>query len=148
MDLSGIQCAYILGGFEESWDYVGKQRMTTYTNLPKGGYVFKVCSINAEGVWTENTRLLDIEVLPSFWETPFTYLPCVLFVLPTIIMAVCVLPTTYRLKHEVSIGQQMANMKLRFFMGISHELHTPLVLTSDLVEYVSSNKRLPTDVHK
>lgn len=61
-----IQYAYILEGFEKSWNNVGKQRMATYTNLPKGHYVFKVRSTNAEGVWTENTRLLDIEVLPSF----------------------------------------------------------------------------------
>ena len=33
---AGIQYAYILEGFEKSWNYVGKQRTATYTNLPKG----------------------------------------------------------------------------------------------------------------
>lgn len=63
---AGIQYAYILEGFEKSWNYVGKQRTATYTNLPKGHYVFKVRATNADGVWTDNMRLLDIEVLPSF----------------------------------------------------------------------------------
>lgn len=122
--------------------------MATYTNLPKGDYVFKVRSTNAEGVWTENTRLLDIEVLPSFWETPFAYFLYVLFVLLIIVTAVYILFTIYRLKHEVSVEQQMTNMKLRFFTDISHELRTPLTLISGPVEYVLSNKRLPADIRE
>ena len=122
--------------------------MATYTNLPKGDYVFKVRSTNAEGVWTENTRLLDIEVLPSFWETPFAYFLYVLFVLLIIVTAVYIFFTIYRLKHEVSVEQQMTNMKLRFFTDISHELRTPLTLISGPVEYVLSNKRLPADVRE
>ena len=113
-----------------------------------GDYVFKVRSTNAEGVWTENTRLLDIEVLPSFWETPFAYFLYVLFVLLIIVTAVYILFTIYRLKHEVSVEQQMTNMKLRFFTDISHELRTPLTLISGPVEYVLSNKRLPADVRE
>ena len=116
--------------------------------MPKGDYVFKVRSTNAEGVWTENTRLLDIEVLPSFWETPFAYFLYVLFVLLIIVTAVYILFTIYRLKHEVSVEQQMTNMKLRFFTDISHELRTPLTLISGPVEYVLSNKRLPADVRE
>lgn len=67
---SEIQYAYILEGFEKAWNYVGKQRTATYTNLPKGHYLFKVRSTNADGVWTENTRVLGIEVLPSFGKLP------------------------------------------------------------------------------
>ena len=143
-----IQYAYILEGFEKSWNNVGKQRMATYTNLPKGHYVFKVRSTNAEGVWTENTRLLDIEVLPSFWETPFAYFLYVLFVVLIIVTAVYILFTIYRLKHEVSVEQQMTNMKLRFFTDISHELRTPLTLISGPVEYVLNNAQLPEDARE
>ncbi len=145
---SEIQYAYILEGFEKAWNYVGKQRMATYTNLPKGHYVFKVRSTNAEGIWTENTRLLDIEVLPSFWETPFAYFLYVLFVLLIIVTAVYILFTIYRLKHEVSVEQQMTNMKLRFFTDISHELRTPLTLISGPVEYVLANTQLPADARE
>ena len=145
---SEIQYAYILEGFEKTWNYVGRQRMATYTNLPKGHYVFKVRSTNAEGIWTENTRLLDIEVLPSFWETPFAYFLYVLFVLLIIITAVYILFTIYRLKHEVSVEQQMTNMKLRFFTDISHELRTPLTLISGPVEYVLENTQLPADARE
>lgn len=143
-----IQYAYILEGFEKAWNYVGKQRTATYTNLPKGHYVFKVRSTNADGVWTENTRTLDIEVLPSFWETPFAYFLYVLFVLLVIITAVYILFTIYRLKHKVSMEQQMTDMKLRFFTDISHELRTPLTLISGPVEYVLENTPLPDDARE
>ena len=145
---SEIQYAYILDGFEKAWNYVGKQRMATYTNLPKGHYVFKVRSTNADGVWTENTRLLDIEVLPSFWETPFAYFLYVLFILLIIVTAVYILFTIYRLKHRVHMEQQMTDMKLRFFTDISHELRTPLTLISGPVEYVLANTPLPADARE
>ncbi|MEL5893812.1 two-component regulator propeller domain-containing protein [Bacteroides sp. GD17] len=145
---SEIQYAYILEGFEKAWNYVGKQRTATYTNLPKGNYVFKVRSTNADGIWTENTRALDIEVLPSFWETPFAYFLYFLFVLLIIVTAVYILFTIYRLKHKVSMEQQMTDMKLRFFTDISHELRTPLTLISGPVEYVLENTPLPDDARE
>ena len=142
---SDIQYAYMLDGFEKNWNYVGKQRMATYTNLPKGHYVFKVRSTNADGVWTDNMRSLDIEVLPSFWETPFAYFLYVFFFLLIIVTAVYILFTIYRLKHKVVMEQQLTNMKLRFFTDISHELRTPLTLISGPLEYVLENTALPAD---
>ena len=145
---SDIQYAYMLDGFEKNWNYVGKQRMATYTNLPKGHYVFKVRSTNADGVWTDNMRSLDIEVLPSFWETPFAYFLYVFFFLLIIVTAVYILFTIYRLKHKVVMEQQLTNMKLRFFTDISHELRTPLTLISGPLEYVLENTALPADARE
>ena len=122
--------------------------MATYTNLPKGHYVFKVRSTNSDGIWTENTRTLDIEILPSFWETPFAYFLYVLFFIMIIVAAVYILFTIYRLKHEVSVEQQMTDMKLRFFTDISHELRTPLTLISGPVEYILGNTKLPDDARE
>ena len=143
-----IQYAYILEGFEKNWNYVGKQRMVTYTNLPQGDYVFKVRSTNSDGQWTDNVRSLPITVLPSFWETPWAYFFYVLFVLLFIVAAVYILFTIYRLKHKVVMEQQLTNMKLRFFTDISHELRTPLTLISGPVEYVLTNKNLPTEARE
>ena len=147
-DPSEIRYAYILEGFEEAWNYVDKQRMAIYTNLPKGHYTFKVRSTNADGVWVDNTRTLFIEVMPSFWETPYAYCLYVLVILAVIISAVYILFTIYRLKHQVAMEQQMTNMKLRFFTDISHELRTPLTLISGPLGYVLANKKLPADARE
>ena len=143
-----IQYAYILDGFEQEWTLADKQRTAIYTNLPKGKYTFKVRSTNSDGVWVENTRFLPIEVLPSFWETPLAYLLYVLFVLIIIFLAVYFLFLIYRLKHEVSVEQQVSDIKLRFFTNISHELRTPLTLISGPVEHVLKNSDLPKDARE
>lgn len=141
-----IQYAYMLDGFESNWNYVGKQRMATYTNLPKGEYVFKVKSTNADGVWTDNIRTLRITVLPSFWETPWAYLLYVLALLLVVFIAVYILSTIYRLKHRVAMEHQLTDMKLRFFTDISHELRTPLTLISAPLEYIMGRKELSHEV--
>lgn len=145
---SDIQYAYILEGFEKTWNYVGKQRAATYTNLPKGNYVFKVRSTNADGVWHDNVRTMEIEILPSFWETPFAYFLYLLFIVLFIVTAVYILFTIYRLKHEVSVEQQLTDMKLRFFTDISHELRTPLTLISGPVEYLLESVSLPREARE
>ena len=126
-----IQYAYILDGFEKQWTFADKQRSVTYTNLPKGEYVLRVRSTNSDGVWVDNERILNIVILPSFWETPVAYVLYVLFILIIILVAVYILFTIYRLKHEVSVEQQISDIKLRFLTNISHELRTPLTLIAD-----------------
>ena len=59
-----IRYAYRLRGFDKEWNYVDRQRTATYTNLPKGDYVFQVKSTNSDGVWVENERSLRITIQP------------------------------------------------------------------------------------
>ena len=143
-----IQYAYILEGFDKEWTYVDKQRTATYTNLPKGDYVFRVKSTNSDGVWVNNERSIKITILPSFWETPWAYMLYFIFILALILIAVYILFTIYRLKNEVSVEQQVSDIKLRFFTDISHELRTPLTLISGPVEFVLKNSKLPEDARE
>ncbi|MDL2304390.1 response regulator [Bacteroides sp. OttesenSCG-928-D19] len=143
-----IKYAYMLEGFEEHWAYVEGQRVATYTNLPKGDYLFKVKSTNSDGVWVDNVRTLPITIRPSFWETPFAYFLYVLAVMLFIFIAVYILFTIFRLKHKVSVEQQISDIKLRFFTDISHELRTPLTLISGPVEHVLEEKELPDRVRE
>lgn len=145
---SDIQYAYILDGFEKNWNYVGKQRMTTYTNLPKGDYVFKVRSTNSDGVWIDNTRKLNIRILPSFWETTLAYFIYVLILLLVVFTAVYILSTIYRLKHKVVMEHQLTDLKLRFFTDISHELRTPLTLITAPLENILEEKELPNGIRE
>lgn len=145
---SVIQYAYILDGFEKNWNYVGKQRMATYTNLPKGDYVFKVRSTNSDGVWIDNTRKLNIRILPSFWETTLAYFIYVLILLLVVFTAVYILSTIYRLKHKVVMEHQLTDLKLRFFTDISHELRTPLTLITAPLENILEEKELPNGIRE
>lgn len=143
-----ISYAYKLVGFEDNWNYVGKRRIATYTNLPKGEYQFVVKSANSDDVWTENERSIRIRVLPSFWETPWAILIYILALLTVIWLAVYILFTFYRLKDEVTMEQKLSDLKLRFFTNISHELRTPLTLIAGPIEHILNTATLSEEVHE
>jgi signal transduction histidine kinase/DNA-binding response OmpR family regulator/ligand-binding sensor domain-containing protein len=137
-----IQYAYKLDGFEKDWNYVHDQRFATYTNLPKGKYVFRVKSTNAEGVWVENERSIVIVKQPSFWESYWGYLFYFIMFLGLAALAVYILSTIFRLKTNVEVEQRITNLKLRFFTDISHELRTPLTLIASPIENVLRTETL------
>jgi len=137
-----IQYAYKLDGFENDWNYVHDQRFATYTNLPKGKYVFRVKSTNAEGVWVENERSIVIIKEPSFWESNWGYLFYFIVFIGLAALAVYILSTIFRLKTDVEVEHRITNLKLRFFTDISHELRTPLTLISSPIENLLRTEQL------
>jgi signal transduction histidine kinase len=61
---------YRLEGFDEDWIEVGSAgRLVTYTNLAPSTYVFRVSAANADGVWNEAGRAIEIIVTPPWWAT-------------------------------------------------------------------------------
>lgn len=137
-----IQYAYKLDGFEKDWNYVHDQRIATYTNLPKGKYVFRVKSTNAEGVWVENERSLVIIKQPSFWESYWGVFIFISSFVLLLLLVMYVLYVIFRLKSNVEVEHRITNMKLRFFTDISHELRTPLTLIASPVEHILQNESL------
>ncbi len=131
-----IKYAYMLEGFDDGWNYVGEQRIATYTNLPRGKYIFRIKSTNGAGVWVDNERQLAITVKSAFWETPYAYLLYSLLFIVILLGGAYTLFVIYRLKHEMSVEQQLTDMKLRFFTNISHELRTPLTLIEGPVDHI------------
>lgn len=143
-----IEYAYKLSGFEKEWNYVGKRRVATYTNIPKGEYTFMVKSTNSDGVWIENARTISIKILPSFWETPWAILLYTLILIAIILIAVYILFTFYRLRDKVALEQKISDIKLRFFTNISHELRTPLTLIAGPIEHILQNATLDNETHE
>jgi len=141
-DPQSIQYAYKLDGFENDWNYVHDQRVATYTNLPKGKYVFRVKSTNSEGVWVENERSLIIVKEPSFWESYWGILFYIVLFFGLLVLIGYVLFTFLRLKTDVEIEHRVTNLKLRFFTDISHELRTPLTLIASPIENILRTESL------
>lgn len=143
-----IQYAYILEGFDKEWNYVGRQHTATYTNLPKGKYVFRVKSTNSDGVWVKNERTLEIVMKPSFWETGWAYFLYFIIFLLLVAGTGYILFIIYRLRHKVSVEKEVTDIKLRFFTNVSHELRTPLTLITGPIEYVLLDTNLPQRIRK
>lgn len=63
------QYAFMLDGFDDSWNMVGTRRFGRYTNLPGGDYTLYLAAANADGFWQISEQTLHITVQPAWWAT-------------------------------------------------------------------------------
>lgn len=69
-DPSRNRYAYQLEGFDPGWiETDAQKRFATYTNLDPARYVFKVKASNKNGLWSEATTTLIIDIAPPFWRS-------------------------------------------------------------------------------
>ncbi len=60
---------YRLKGLNNQWTNLGKHPRISFMNLPHGKYTLEVQSTNADGLWTENTHTINLNILPPFYKT-------------------------------------------------------------------------------
>ncbi|WP_298422646.1 two-component regulator propeller domain-containing protein [uncultured Kordia sp.] len=138
--------AYYLEGYETSWNYVGKKRSATYTNLDPGTYTFKLKAANNDGVWNESPLLLNITILPPWWKTTWALLSYALLVLLGVYLLNKITQTRIKDKQLVAnernnrlLEKELNEKKLQFFTNISHEFRTPLSLIIGPLEDIIKN---------
>jgi signal transduction histidine kinase/ligand-binding sensor domain-containing protein/DNA-binding response OmpR family regulator len=139
------QYAYKLEGFDSDWNYVGHQRLATYTNLNAGDYVFRVKASNNDGVWNEHGASLDVKILPPWWKTPWAYIGYaflmigILFSFRNYSLKQQALRNALVMKDvEKQKGEELNQAKIKFYTNISHEFRTPLTLILGPLEKIMS----------
>lgn len=61
---------YKLEGFDKTWvETTAKNRVSTYTNLKGGKYIFKVVATNSDNIWNDKPTELTIHVMPPIYKT-------------------------------------------------------------------------------
>ncbi|TFH50328.1 MAG: hybrid sensor histidine kinase/response regulator [Bacteroidia bacterium] len=143
-----IQYARMMEGFDEDWLIDRGIRTSTYNNLAPGDYVFRVKSTNADGIWVDNERTINLTVHPSFWQTALAKILVILLILILIAVTIYIILTFYKLRHKVEVEQLFTNLKLKFFTDISHELRTPLTLISSPVGNILKHNSLQPEVRE
>jgi signal transduction histidine kinase/ligand-binding sensor domain-containing protein/DNA-binding response OmpR family regulator len=142
-----IEYAYYLEGFESDWNYVGRTRNATYTNIPPGTYNFKVKASNSEGLWSNSPTVLEIEVLAPWWKTNLAAF--IFLLILTLIMYGIYKFFNIRLKERNQIKREREERKqieglnakkIQFFTNISHEFRTPLTLILNPLEDIIAGK--------
>lgn len=145
--------SYIMEGYETEWNNIGTQRKVSYSNLPRGNYVFKVKSVNGAGITSENEAALMIHVKPAPW---FSYLAWVIYLsvmagITYFFFRLRIKTFVYKKNLEIEHSEHQREreinvMKQKFFTNISHELRTPLTLIYGLVSQLSRKEKLSPQI--
>jgi ligand-binding sensor domain-containing protein len=149
------QYAYKMEGFDKDWIFADAQRrLAHYTNLPAGEYTFKIKGSNNDGVWNNESKSLEIIVLPPFWQTTWAYLLYALLVLLGLYSLRRITLIRANLRHKIQMerferekSDEMHQLELQFFTNISHEIRTPLTLILGPLEKLTQTPDLSARVY-
>jgi signal transduction histidine kinase/DNA-binding response OmpR family regulator/ligand-binding sensor domain-containing protein len=144
-----IQYAFKLSNTDKDWTYVGNnRRFVNYTNLPSGNYKFNVKASDENGLWGDQITTLEIEILPPPYKTWWAYLAYFSIIFGLSLFMVKMITNRVLLKNKLEISQiekvkseELAQIKLRYFTNISHELLTPLTVIMLLIESLQKKNR-------
>ena len=138
--------AYKLEGYNDEWYRQNDTSPVSYSNLPAGDYTFYIKAANNDGKWNEEPTVLHIRVLPvwycTWWALSLFALSFMLVVFGIVryfwlrksMQAEILMERLDKEKQE-----EISQMKIRFYVNISHELRAPLTLIiSPLQELLSS----------
>src|SRR5690606_35826312 len=64
---------YMLEGFDKTWQYTGRNRSGSYTNVPGGNYILKLKARTGGGAWNTSGQQLQILIRKAFWQTWWFY---------------------------------------------------------------------------
>ncbi|MEP2024047.1 two-component regulator propeller domain-containing protein [Reichenbachiella sp.] len=81
---SKVNYSFYMEGFDKDWRPATKSQQTTYTNLPSGDYKFKIKATNDNGTWGDFERVVNITIVPPWYETWWFRIAAVLLLVLTI----------------------------------------------------------------
>ncbi|MBA0883897.1 hybrid sensor histidine kinase/response regulator transcription factor [Flavobacterium undicola] len=139
-----VKYAYKMEGLDEDFINAGNTRVANYSNLEPGTYTFEVMA-SIDGQWDQARKTaVKIKVQSPPWKTWWAYtLYLLVFVF---ILWYSIYFYTKKVREEKE--QELDQMKLNFFINVSHEFRTPLTLILNPVDKILSSFNDPEEVKK
>jgi signal transduction histidine kinase/ligand-binding sensor domain-containing protein/DNA-binding response OmpR family regulator len=138
--------AYKLEGFDKDWNYTGRVKTASYTNLDPGDYVFRVKVRNSDGVWNTQGASIRIHIEPPFWRTVYAYVLYAALVIGAFLFYRHLTLQKWKRRFaaeqekrrvqqlieqqrkEAEVAREVDQMKIKFLTNLSHEFRTPISL--------------------
>ncbi|MFD2599678.1 two-component regulator propeller domain-containing protein [Sphingobacterium corticis] len=147
-----IKYAYFLDGWDKNWNYVNNVRTANYTHLREGKYTLRIKSTNADGVWTDLEKIIEIEILPPWWRSTWAYLTYIALFTTCVFGYLRYDRKQTQLKYEIDLAKVNAEKKkelhekqIAFFTHIAHEFRNPLTLIVNPLKEMSTEPNSPVD---
>lgn len=134
-----VQYQYKLHGADQDFVQAGLVRMANYSGLQPGDYQFEVRASLTNEWQSAGSTTVSIRVLPPPWKTWWAYS---LYVGIALLFTYLMIKYYSRMLNEER-ARELDQMKLQFFMNVSHEFRTPLTLILNPVDKIISSYNDP-----
>ena len=139
---------YKLEGFDDIWNTVDNNtHSATFTNVPPGHYVFKVKSMNCDGVAGVDERHLVIDIDTPLYRSWGAIMLYILLGMGGIYAVFRYYSHRQRMKREDLMRtmnhkaeMEIAEAKIQYNTNITHELRTPLSLIISPIDELLSKR--------
>lgn len=117
-----VRFRYRLEGIDTRWRDAGTEREAVYTDPPPGRYRFRVTAANEDGVWNEDGASITIVVAPTFFETTWFVVICMLVMFAALWLAFYVRMRRMEAQLRARLHERHAERE-----RIARELHDTLL---------------------
>lgn len=135
--------SYILEGFDKDWQDGTAAMSARYANLRPGNYVFFVKAANNDGIWSGEPAMLSIRVLPAWYNTFWFKFALILAGICLMWLVIRFMVERMNMQKEVELEkkerrhqEEINEMKISFFVNMSHEFRSPLTLMLNTLQDV------------
>lgn len=136
---------YWLEGYEKTWTDAGDDRVVRFPKLSPGSYRFHVTACNEDGVWNPEGSVLEIAVLPPFWQTKW-FISVTVVALVALVAGTVYLVSTQKLRRKMRQQASLEKERSRIARDLHDQLGANLTQVTLLGEMTEADKNLPDEV--